>query len=56
MKNIDWPEAVWEAWSLFEHTYGSVDQVEACLDKIESAQFQVNAKRAKVLQSTTVLP
>ncbi|KIK69665.1 hypothetical protein GYMLUDRAFT_212399 [Collybiopsis luxurians FD-317 M1] len=46
-KHIDWPEAIWEAWVLFEHLYGSVEQVEACLDKIEKAQYQVNMRRAK---------
>ena len=47
-KYIDWPEAIWEAWTLFEHLYGSVEQLEACLDKIERAQYQTNVRRAKV--------
>ncbi|KAJ4482272.1 hypothetical protein J3R30DRAFT_3681497 [Lentinula aciculospora] len=46
-KQIDWPEAVWEAWSLFEHFHGSVEQIEASLDKIEKAQYQVNTRRVK---------
>lgn len=48
MKNLDWPEAIWEAWISFEHLHGSVDQVNACLDKVEKAQYQVNVRRAKV--------
>lgn len=47
-KNLDWPEAIWEAWISFEHLHGTVDQVDACLDKIEKAQYQVNIRRAKV--------
>ena len=47
-KNIDWPEAVWEAWSLFEHFHGSVEQIDTCLDKTEKARYQVNVRRAKV--------
>lgn len=47
VKNIDWPEAIWEAWISFEHLHGSVEQVEGCLDKVEKAQYQVNARRTK---------
>lgn len=47
-KNLDWPEAIWEAWISFEHLYGSVEEIESCLDKIEKAAYQVNARRAKV--------
>ena len=37
-KNLDWPEAVWEAWSAFEHVHGSLEELEDCLDRIERAQ------------------
>ncbi|GLB38245.1 putative RNA recognition motif containing protein [Lyophyllum shimeji] len=47
MKNIDWPEAIWEAWIAFEHLHGSVEELETCLDKVEKAQYQVNTRRAK---------
>ncbi|TFK73607.1 hypothetical protein BDN72DRAFT_761449 [Pluteus cervinus] len=46
-KNIDWPEAIWEAWIAFEHAHGSVEQIDFCLDKIENAQIQLNARRMK---------
>ncbi|KIM89071.1 hypothetical protein PILCRDRAFT_812968 [Piloderma croceum F 1598] len=46
-KNLDWPEAIWEAWISFEHQHGSVAELEACLDKVERAQYQVNMRRAK---------
>ncbi|KAF5389233.1 hypothetical protein D9757_003432 [Collybiopsis confluens] len=49
-KHIDWPEAIWEAWSLFEHLYGSVEHLEVCLDKIERAEYQVNVRRAKEVE------
>ena len=55
MKNLDWPEAIWEAWLSFEHLHGSVDEVDACLDKIEKAQYQVNARRAKVVYHISLL-
>ena len=48
MKNLDWPEAVWEAWISFEQLHGSVEQLEDALDRIERAQTQVNNRRAKV--------
>lgn len=47
-KNLDWPEAIWEAWVSFEHLYGTVEEVDSCLDKVEKAAYQVNARRAKV--------
>ena len=47
-KNLDWPEAIWEAWATFEHAHGSVQELEDCLDRIDRARKQVNAKRAKV--------
>src|SRR6266550_1200963 len=47
-KQLDWPELIWELWISFEHLHGTVDQVDECLDKVEKAQAQVNARRAKV--------
>ncbi|KAI0357377.1 RNA-binding protein Prp24 [Trametes cingulata] len=47
MKNLDWPEAIWEAWISFEQLYGTVEELEDALDRIERAQTQVNARRAK---------
>ncbi|KAF9468618.1 hypothetical protein BDZ94DRAFT_1279703 [Collybia nuda] len=46
-KNLDWPEAIWEAWAAFEHMHGSVEEVDTCFDKIEKAAYQVHARRAK---------
>ena len=54
-KNMDWPEALWEAWIAFEHAHGSVEEIERCLDKIESAQYQTNMRRAKVIPIKRVL-
>ncbi|KAJ7043889.1 hypothetical protein C8F04DRAFT_682003 [Mycena alexandri] len=50
LKNIDWPEAVWEAWLAFEHLHGSVQQIDAAGDKIEKAQVVVNTRRAKAAE------
>ncbi|KAJ7714178.1 hypothetical protein B0H16DRAFT_1808225, partial [Mycena metata] len=50
LKNLDWPEAVWEAWLAFEHLHGSVQQIEAAGDKIEKAQVVVNTRRAKAAE------
>jgi len=55
-KQIDWPEAIWDAWALFEHLHGSVTDIENCLNKIEKAQYQTNIRRAKVGVSINVLP
>ena len=46
-KNLDWPEAIWESWVAFEHLHGSIEQLEECLDRVERARNQVNARRAK---------
>ncbi|CAL1712564.1 unnamed protein product [Somion occarium] len=46
-KNIDWPEAIWEAWLQFEHLHGSVQDIEECMDRIERARNQINVRRAK---------
>ncbi|KAF7365413.1 ATP-dependent DNA helicase PIF1 [Mycena venus] len=50
LKNLDWPEAIWEAWLAFEHLHGSVQQIDACGDKIEKAQYVVNTRRAKAAE------
>ncbi|KAL4250529.1 hypothetical protein ABKN59_002266 [Abortiporus biennis] len=47
MKNLDWPEAMWEAWISFEHLHGTVQELEEAMDRVERAQYQVNARRAK---------
>ncbi|KAG6850068.1 hypothetical protein H0H93_001618 [Arthromyces matolae] len=46
-KNLDWPEAIWEAWTNFEQMYGSIDGLDQCLDKVEKAQYQVTLRRLK---------
>ncbi|KAI0700046.1 RNA-binding protein Prp24 [Cerioporus squamosus] len=46
-KNLDWPEAIWEAWVSFEQLHGFVEQIEDALDRIERARTQVNNRRAK---------
>ncbi|KDR82688.1 hypothetical protein GALMADRAFT_57506 [Galerina marginata CBS 339.88] len=46
-KQLDWPEALWEAWLSFEHLHGSVEDIENASDKIESAQYQTNMRRSK---------
>src|ERR1700733_3770771 len=54
-KNLDWPEAIWEAWMSFEHLYGTVQNVDECLDKIDRARTQLNARRLKVGPSYSLL-
>lgn len=53
-KNLDWSEALWEAWVSFEQLHGSVEEFEDCLDRIERAQFQVAARRAKVIPKFSI--
>ncbi|KAF8208710.1 hypothetical protein K438DRAFT_1812755 [Mycena galopus ATCC 62051] len=50
LKNLDWPEAIWEAWLAFEHLHGSLQQIDACGDKVEKAQYVVNTRRAKATE------
>ncbi|EMD31421.1 hypothetical protein CERSUDRAFT_119799 [Gelatoporia subvermispora B] len=47
MKNLDWPEAMWEAWINFEQLYGSVEDIEDAMDRIERANAHVHARRLK---------
>lgn len=54
-KNLDWPEAIWEGWIAFEHQHGSVEELEACLDKVERAQTQVNMRRAKASKESSFI-
>lgn len=46
MKKVDWPEALFDSWMLFEQVHGDLEQMQECLDKIDRVQAQVNAKRA----------
>ncbi|KIY44769.1 hypothetical protein FISHEDRAFT_50684 [Fistulina hepatica ATCC 64428] len=46
-KQLDWPEAIWEAWLAFEHLHGSLETIEACIEKVGKAREQTNARRAK---------
>ena len=45
---LDWPEMLWEAWLAFEHSHGSVVEIQDALDLVERAKIQVEARRAKV--------
>ncbi|TFY58334.1 hypothetical protein EVJ58_g6483 [Rhodofomes roseus] len=47
MKNLDWPEAMWEAWIAFEHVHGSVQTLEEAMDKVEFARAQMALRRQK---------
>lgn len=49
--HLDWPEMLWEAWLAFEHSHGSVREIQDALDVVERARAQVEARRAKVLNS-----
>ncbi|KAI0278229.1 hypothetical protein BGY98DRAFT_1107507 [Russula aff. rugulosa BPL654] len=44
---LDWPEMLWEAWLAFEHSHGSVGEIQDALDVVERARTQVEARRAK---------
>ncbi|KAF8180447.1 hypothetical protein K438DRAFT_2021342 [Mycena galopus ATCC 62051] len=37
LKNLDWPEAIWEAWLAFNHLHGSVQQIDVC--EKQAAQY-----------------
>jgi len=40
---------LWEAWLTFEHSHGTVGEIQDALDVVERARVQVEAHRAKVL-------
>ncbi|KAI9568595.1 hypothetical protein HD554DRAFT_2099306 [Boletus coccyginus] len=49
-KNLDYPEALWDAWLNFEHAHGSLASLEEALARIERARTQVEAKRMREAQ------
>ncbi|KAF8120579.1 hypothetical protein EV363DRAFT_1474306, partial [Boletus edulis] len=49
-KNLDYPEALWDAWLSFEHAHGSVASLEEALARIERARTQVEARRIREAQ------
>lgn len=46
-RRLDWPEMIFDAWTSFEHLYGTLEDLQACLDRVEREQANVNAKRLK---------
>jgi len=40
---------LWEAWLTFEHSHGTVEEIQDAIDVVERARVQVEARRAKVL-------
>ena len=53
---LDWPEMLWESWLAFEHSHGTVGEIQDAFDIVERAQTQVEARRAKVLISFCCSP
>ncbi|KAG9315935.1 hypothetical protein JVU11DRAFT_3587 [Chiua virens] len=49
-KNLDYPEAIWDAWLSFEHAHGSLTSLEDALVRIDRARTQVEARRMKEAQ------
>lgn len=50
-KNLDYPEALWDAWHNFEHAHGSLTSLEEALNKISQAKAQLEFRRARVSAS-----
>lgn len=46
-KNLDYPEALWDAWHNFEHAHGSLSSLEEAINKISQARAQLEARRAR---------
>ncbi|KAG6332455.1 hypothetical protein ID866_6633, partial [Astraeus odoratus] len=53
-KNLDYPEALWDAWINFEYAHGSLTSLEDALARIERARIQVEARRMKEAQKAYV--
>ncbi|KAI6145673.1 hypothetical protein EDD17DRAFT_1653003 [Pisolithus thermaeus] len=49
-KNLDYPEALWDAWINFEYAHGSLVSLEEALARVERARTQVEARRIKEAQ------
>lgn len=47
-KNLDYPEALWDAWHNFEHAHGSLTSLEEALNKMTQAKAQLEIRRARV--------
>lgn len=47
-KNLDYPEALWDAWLSFEHAHGSLTSLEEALARVERARSQIEARRMRV--------
>lgn len=47
-KNLDYPEALWDAWHNFEHAHGSLSYLEEAINKITQARAQLETRRARV--------
>lgn len=46
-KNLDYPEALWDAWHNFEHAHGSLSSLEEAINKISQARAQLETRRAR---------
>lgn len=46
-KNLDYPEALWDAWHNFEHAHGSLSSLEDSINKITQARAQLETRRAR---------
>ncbi|GJJ09530.1 hypothetical protein Clacol_003753 [Clathrus columnatus] len=44
-KIIDWPERLWQQWSNFEYLYGSIEDIDECLEKIDMFSSKLRKKR-----------
>ncbi|KAI6044840.1 hypothetical protein EDC04DRAFT_2560886 [Pisolithus marmoratus] len=49
-KNLDYPEALWDAWINFEYAHGSLASLEEALARIERTRTQVEARRIREAQ------
>ena len=47
-KNLDYPEALWDAWHNFEHAHGSLTSLEEALNKMTQARAQLETRRVRV--------
>lgn len=47
-KNLDYPEALWDAWHNFEHAHGSRASLEEALNKLTQAKAQIEMRRLRV--------
>lgn len=50
-KGIDWPEAIWDRWLLFEYQFGSIEDIEKATSAVKDFKRREDERRSKAWQA-----